>query len=1012
MRHRGVGAAEGAALVSSIHELRAPQAGRLPPHNLEAEESLLGAMMLSRDAVSAAVEAHIDTGDFYKPAHGHVFDAAYILFTRGEPVDPVTVSEELRRRGLLDQLGGRAELLRIQAATPASANAAHYAQIVGELALLRRLIAVAGDIAEIGYSTQDDVTGALDRAEQMVFEVAQRRVSDSMSRLHDVLEETMEQLEQLYGSDTHVVGVPTGYVGVDQLLLGLQPSQLIVLAARPGQGKCVTADTLVPDPRTGERVRADVLHARALAGERVVVAALGADGRVRPVVPSAFLDDGVRPVVEVTTALGRRVRATACHPFLTPAGWQPLEQLEPGARIAVPAYLPVQGSDEPAPSDVAVLAHLLGRGSGAATELVPAFGPVAADLCEHAGIAGLEAYEVEPGVYRVAGRGGRPKALRRLLDHFGVEEPREIPPSVERFAPDPLREFLRRFLAPSAVCRTDAPVPGITLALHSEHAAETVQHLLLRFGVVGARRAAKVEIDRPLAVCRFAAAVPLLGREEELRSVAAASRCGGLGPIHPCDTDPVWWDEIIDIDAAGEARVFDLTVPEVHNFVAADVFVHNTSFALGAATHVALTTAKPVLFFSMEMSNFELTRRLLAAEALVDARKLTTGRLAEADWPKVAQALGRLGEAKFFVDDNPHCTVMEMRAKARRMKARYGDLGLIVVDYLQLMSSSKSVENRQVEVSELSRGLKILARELEVPVMTLSQLNRQLEYRQDKRPMLADLRESGCLPASTVVTRADGERVTLGELHDHRVRDVEVLTLDEHYRLVPGHMTHVFATGVRPVHEVRLASGRRVRATSNHPFLTVGGWQPVAALRAGDRIAVPKRTADAPRDTIPAAVWERLERKGRLANGLHAHEVLARLAGPGQTVRLQRDGVGRALLRRIAADCGDELLDDLAHSPVHWDRVVAVRSAGCEPVFDATVEETHNFVADDVVVHNSIEQDADVVLFIYRDDYYNPDSDSKGMAEIIVAKHRNGPTGSTNLAFVEHLTKFGNLSPA
>src|SRR5437016_6032996 len=185
--------------------------------------------------------------------------------------------------------------------------------------------------------------------------------------------------------------------------------------------------------------------------------------------------------------------------------------------------------------------------------------------------------------------------------------------------------------------------------------------------------------------------------------------------------------------------------PSTLTVVAARPGQGKTSLALGMAQHVALHGRKPVLFFSMEMGHLELTKRLLAAEARVPSRKLQTGKLSEHEWPRVNQAVGRLAEAPFFIDDNPHCTLMEMRAKARRIKARYGDLGLIVVDYLQLMASPRRSENRQVEVSELSRGLKILARELEAPVVTLSQLNRQLEYRQDKRPMLADLRESGSI---------------------------------------------------------------------------------------------------------------------------------------------------------------------------------------------------------------------------------------------------------------------------
>jgi replicative DNA helicase len=172
-----------------------------------------------------------------------------------------------------------------------------------------------------------------------------------------------------------------------------------------------------------------------------------------------------------------------------------------------------------------------------------------------------------------------------------------------------------------------------------------------------------------------------------------------------------------------------------------------TSLALGMARNVATETGRPVVFFGLEMGTLELTKRLLAIEARVDATKIWTGRLSEDDWSRLSHAVGRLADAQLFLDDNPHCTLMEVRAKARRMRARHGDLALVVIDYIQLMtpSSGKRAENRQVEVSEISRGLKILARELECPVVALAQLNRQVEYRQDKRPMLADLRESGGL---------------------------------------------------------------------------------------------------------------------------------------------------------------------------------------------------------------------------------------------------------------------------
>ncbi len=184
--------------------------------------------------------------------------------------------------------------------------------------------------------------------------------------------------------------------------------------------------------------------------------------------------------------------------------------------------------------------------------------------------------------------------------------------------------------------------------------------------------------------------------------------------------------------------------PSTLNIVGARPAVGKTAFALGMAVHVAQTSAKPVLVFSLEMGHNELTQRILSSEAKVDSTRMRNGRLSESDWALIGRAIGRL-EVPLFLDDNPRVTVMEIRAKARRLKARHGGLALIVIDYLQLMTGGGNPENRQLEVSEISRNLKILARELEVPIVALSQLSRQLEARSDKRPMLSDLRESGSL---------------------------------------------------------------------------------------------------------------------------------------------------------------------------------------------------------------------------------------------------------------------------
>jgi len=866
--------------------------GRAPPHNLDAEASVLGAMLLSRDAVDAVTEFGLKPGDFYRPANQHIFDAIGSLYTSGEPVDTITVADALRREDLLDSVGGTEALHQLQNATPAISSAKHYAKIVTDTATLRRLIRAASDIAEMAYSGPDDVTKTVDQAEQKVFEIGDEKAADTTRAMTDLISQGMDLLEERYERGVSITGAPTGFHDLDDLLAGLQPSTLNIVGARPAMGK--------------------------------------------------------------------------------------------------------------------------------------------------------------------------------------------------------------------------------------------------------------------------------------------------------------------------------------------------TAFGLGIAVNIAQQLHQPVLVFSLEMGHDELTQRILASEARVDSKRITTGNLSESDWAKIGQAIGRL-EVPLFLDDNPRVTVMEIRAKARRLKARHGSLALIVIDYLQLMSTGGGAENRQLEVSEISRNLKVLARELETPILALSQLSRNLESRSDKRPMLSDLRESGCLAAGTRLLRADtNAEVTLGELVETGERDVPVWSLDEQWRLVPATLTHAFPSGVKSVFRMRFASGRLIEATENHRFRTVDGWVSLDRLEIGSRLAVPRRL-DGPEHVKPmdpdeivllahllgdgcvlarqpvhytnadpanldvveraacrrfgitarrvqqsrwwhsylpsphhlthgrrnpiAAWWDGLglhdlrswqkfipdpvhalpreqlalflrhlwatdgsltiTRSGapvrlyysstsrRLIDGLqqlllrfdiqsrvttvmkgeycpnyqlridgveHQRRFLTRIGVHGtrggkvpeclalldgrvanpnvdtipQTVRpwvidaLARAGMShRALaeaigepycgsymlgnerrpremrrqrLGRIADALESKVLAALADSDVLWDRVVSIEPLGEQPVFDATVLTTHNFVANGVMAHNSLEQDADVVMFLYRDEVYDRDSPDKGSAEVIVAKHRSGPIGSKRLVWLAQSTRFENAA--
>jgi replicative DNA helicase len=211
----------------------------------------------------------------------------------------------------------------------------------------------------------------------------------------------------------------------------------------------------------------------------------------------------------------------------------------------------------------------------------------------------------------------------------------------------------------------------------------------------------------------------------------------------------VLWDPIVSIEPLGLRQVYDLTVPDTHNFVANDICVHNTSFAMNMAENVAIKTGKGVAVFSMEMPGDSLAMRMMSSLGQIDQHRVRTGKLTDEDWPRLTSAVHILSQAPMFIDDTPALSPTEVRARVRRLqrelKRQEKELGMVVIDYLQLMQAPSEGENRATEISAISRGLKSLAKEMNVPVIALSQLNRSLEQRPNKRPVMSDLRESGAI---------------------------------------------------------------------------------------------------------------------------------------------------------------------------------------------------------------------------------------------------------------------------
>ena len=278
--------------------------------------------------------------------------------------------------------------------------------------------------------------------------------------------------------------------------------------------------------------------------------------------------------------------------------------------------------------------------------------------------------------------------------------------------------------------------------------------------------------------------------------------------------------------------------------IAARPGLGKSTLALDFARAAAIKNGLTTVLFSLEMGRNEITMRLLSAESRVPLTTMRTGQMNDDDWARLARRMSEVADAPLFIDDSPNMSMTEIRAKCRRLKQRH-DLKFVIIDYLQLMSSPKRVENRQQEVSDMSRSLKLLAKEIDVPVVALSQLNRGPEQRTDKKPLLSDLRESGCMTEDTALLRADtGAPVSFGELMRDGWEGVLLWSLDEQGRLVPAPITKVFASGTKEVYRLRLASGREVKASANHPFLTFSGWMPLEALRVGDRLATPRHVPE------------------------------------------------------------------------------------------------------------------------------------------------------------------------
>ena len=391
-----------------------------------------------------------------------------------------------------------------------------------------------------------------------------------------------------------------------------------------------------------------------------------------------------------------------------------------------------------------------------------------------------------------------------------------------------------------------------------------------------------------------------------------------------------------------------------------------TSLALCFVEHASVVMGKTCAVFSMEMSELQLVQRLISMTAEIDGNRIRRGRLSQDEFQAISHASSRLQQAPIFVEESSRLSVTDILAKSRRLQAERG-LDLIIIDYLQLIEGVGNDENRNQEVAKISRALKSIARELEVPVIALSQLSRQIETR-GTEPMLSDLRE--CVTGDTRVLDADSNEWR--EVRSLRA-GTRVMSMSADQAFRGFEVADVWSTGVKPVYRVRSAAGHVIRATANHPFLTARGWLPLGDLTIGEVVATASMEL---RDALVERARDRHEARVGAWSSTRTHASTAML--------------------------------DKGVSDVLWESIASIEPAGSEDVFDLRVPGAGNFVADGFVVHNSgaLEQDADLVMFLWQKDM----QDRKDrVVRLKLAKHRNGPTGDMELLFENELTRFRDL---
>lgn len=717
---------------------------KVPPQDTELEGSILGSMMMEYEAAMSALSI-LSKEDFYQKKHGLIFDTFFEMLGSNEAIDAITVGNYLKKKNKLEEAGGENYLIDLFSNPCNSANIEHYCGIIKELSMKRQMIKIGHTLMNEGFNPAGDSYEILDSVQQSLMEIADSTVQTTTSTLTELVAPALEDIEKAMDDDRGITGISSGFSGVDRMTAGWQDEDLIIIAGRPSMGK---------DQPLYSKIK--TLNGWKRMGDVEIGDQIASMDGTENVVTGVF-PQGYRPVYEIEFSDGRKTMCGKDHLWrIHNRKWKShkvLSTTEISELLSKPSYknrlyIDLPTGDYGKRVDIGMSYYLLGFliGDGGFRETGVRFSTDDAQSLYNIMDkipTGHEVNYVGQYDYSIRTQNGSPNFVLDSLRDIGINHCK----SWDKFIPEELLESdkISRIQLLKGLLDSDGWVEksgSVRYSSSSEKLAEQVQYLVRSLGGIceisktlpeftdsdGNKKSGRLHYRCKI---RFKDASKFMTIYKK-RSRVKKSRTPRLS--------------IKSIKYVGmdETQCIKVSHPTSTYITDDYITTHNTAWVLNNAINIS-KTGRGVAIFSLEMSRKALAKRFLSMDGRVDGLKLRSGRIDEDDYQKLYISGNRLSEAgEIYIDDQAAQTVMEIRTKARKMK-REGDLGVIMIDYIQLMTGNGKEGSREQEISSISRGLKGLAKDMGIPVIALSQLSRAVEQRSDKRPMLSDLRESGAI---------------------------------------------------------------------------------------------------------------------------------------------------------------------------------------------------------------------------------------------------------------------------